>query len=136
MTDEDIALVRESFAHLHRRKNETAEIFYARLFKIAPEVRPMFKGDSAAQRTKLMETLTVAIATLRDPKGFGALLGKLGRNHHGYGVQERHFDDVGKALIWTLRTSLGPAFTPELERAWLSLYDEMASIMIAAGRAA
>lgn len=134
MTDADIKLVRESFAHLHRRKSETAALFYARLFEIAPEVRPLFKGDTAAQGVKLMETLTVAIATLRDPGGLTALLKKLGRGHRGYGVEERHYDSVGAALIWTLRTSLGPAFTPDIERAWRSLYDDIASTMIAAGR--
>ena len=135
MTEDDITLVRESFAQLHRRKNETAELFYARLFEIAPDVRPLFKDDLAAQRIKLMEFLTVAMAMLRDPAGLTVLLRKLGRNHRGYGVQERHFDHVGEALIWTLRTSLGPGFTPELEGAWRSLYGEMASTMIAGGRA-
>lgn len=136
MTDAEIELVRESFAHLHRRKGETAALFYSRLFEIDPEVRPLFKGDIAAQGVKLMETLTVAIATLRDPGGLTALLHKLGRGHRGYGVEERHYDSVGSALIWTLQTSLGPAFTPEIERAWTSLYSDIASAMIAAGRSA
>lgn len=134
MTDADIELVRESFAHLHRRKGETAALFYARLFEIDPEVRPLFKGDIAAQGVKLMEMLTVAIATLRDPGGLTTLLNKLGREHRGYGVEERHYDSVGCALIWTLGTSLGPAFTPEIERAWASLYRDIAGTMIAAGR--
>jgi hemoglobin-like flavoprotein len=136
MTEDEIALVRESFAQLHRRKNETAELFYARLFEIAPEVRPLFKDDLAAQRINLMEFLAVAMATLRDPEGLTILLRKLGRNHRGYGVQEGHYDRVGEALIWTLRMSLGSGFTPELERAWTSLYGDIANIMIAAGRSA
>lgn len=135
MTENEITLVRESFAQLHRRKDETAELFYARLFEIAPDVRPLFKDDIAAQRINLMEFLAVAMAMLRDPSGLTVLLRKLGRNHRGYGVQERHFDYVGEALIWTLRASLGTGFTPTLEGAWRSLYGEMASIMIAAGRA-
>ena len=136
MTEDDITLVRESFAQLHRRKNETAELFYARLFEIAPDVRPLFKDDLAAQRINLMEFLAVAMATLRDPAGLTALFRKLGRSHRGYGVQERHYDHVKQALIWTLGTSLGAGFTPELERAWTSLYADMASAMIAAARAA
>jgi hemoglobin-like flavoprotein len=133
MTQDDIALIRESFAHLHRRRNETAELFYARLFEIAPDVRPLFKDDLAAQRINLMEFLAVAMATLRDPAGLTVLLRKLGRNHRGYGVQEKHYQQVGEALIWTLRTSLGSGFTPELERAWKALYGDMAATMIAAG---
>ena len=136
MTEDDIRLVRESFAHLHRRRSETAALFYGRLFEIAPEVKPMFKGDITAQGVKLMETLTVALAALNDPGGLTVLLQKLGRDHRGYGVQERHYDHLEEALIWTLRTSLGAGFTPEIERAWTTLYGDMAGIMIAAGRAA
>ncbi|HEV7259818.1 MAG TPA: globin domain-containing protein [Bosea sp. (in: a-proteobacteria)] len=135
MTDHDIELVRESFAHLHRRKVETAAMFYGRLFEIAPEVRPLFTKEIAEQSAKLMETLTVAMAALRDPEGLTALLRKLGRNHRSYGVEERHYASVEAALIWTLRASLGRGFTPQLERAWTSVYRHMAGIMIAAGRA-
>jgi hemoglobin-like flavoprotein len=134
MTEDDASLIRDSFAHLHRRKAETGALFYRRLFEIAPEVQPLFKGDIRAQGVKLMETLTVAIAALRDRDGLAALLRKLGREHKGYGVTDAHYDSVGAALIWTLRTSLGPEFTPQAERAWTELYGEIASVMKAAAR--
>ncbi len=136
MTENDIALIRESFAHLHRRKAETAKLFYDRLFEIAPEVRPLFKGDIQAQGAKLMETLLVAIATLNDHDGLTILLEKLGRGHRAYHVEPRHYDYVGEALIWTLRTSLGVGFTPAVERAWTSLYTDIAATMIRAAKAA
>ena len=112
MTDHEIELVRESFAHLHRRKVETAAIFYGRLFDIAPEVKPLFGREIAEQSEKLMETLTVAMAALRDPEGLTALLQKLGRSHRGFGVEERHYDSVEAALIWTLRTPSAPPSRP------------------------
>lgn len=136
MAPDDVTLIRESFAHLHRRKPEAAALFYERLFEIAPEVRPLFKPDIRAQSVKLMETLTVAIATLNDPKGLAILLRKLGREHKSYGVRDSHYDSVGAALIWTLRSSLGSGFTPQIERAWAGLYGEIARIMIEASREA
>jgi hemoglobin-like flavoprotein len=132
--DDDVQRIRDSFAHLHRRKAETGAIFYNRLFEIAPGVRPLFKGDIKAQSIKLMEMLTVAIATLNDREGLAILLRKLGREHKGYGVKDSHYDSVGEALIWTLRTSLGDAFTPRVEQAWTRLYADIASVMIAANR--
>lgn len=135
MAENDVTLIRDSFAHLHRRKTETARIFYDRLFDIAPEVRPLFKGDIAAQGTKLMETLLVAIATLNDRDGLTILLEKLGRDHRGYGVAEHHYDHVGAALIWTLQASLGAGFTPAVEQAWRALYGDIAATMIKASRA-
>jgi hemoglobin-like flavoprotein len=136
MTETDITLIRESFAHLHRRKAETARLFYDRLFEIAPEVRPLFKADIAAQGAKLMETLLVAIASLNDRDGLIILLEKLGRGHRAYHVEPGHYDQVGAALIWTLRTSLGTGFTPEIERAWTTLYGDIAATMIEAAKAA
>jgi nitric oxide dioxygenase len=136
MTENDITLIRESFAHLHRRKTETAQLFYGRLFDIAPEVRPLFKGDIKSQGAKLMETLLVAIATLNDRDGLTILLEKLGRTHRDYHVEPEHYDHVGEALIWTLRTSLGDDFTPAVERAWRSLYDDIAATMLRAAGAA
>lgn len=129
-------MVRESFAHLHRQKDATTKLFYDRLFEIAPDVRRLFKDDLTAQRHNLMEFMAVAMATLRDPAGLSLLLRKLGRMHGGLGVEERHFNAFRTALFWTLKTSLGTAFTPALERAWASLYDIMAREMIAPIRAA
>lgn len=128
-------MVRESFAHLHRHRDTTTKLFYDRLFEIAPDVRPLFKDDLTVQRNNLMEFMAVAMATLRDPAGLSLLLRKLGRMHRGFGVEERHFDDLRGALFWTLKASLGAAFTPALERAWASLYDIMSREMIAAIRA-
>ena len=39
-------------------------MFYARLFEIAPEVRPMFPADITAQRDKLLQMLTTAVSNL------------------------------------------------------------------------
>lgn len=134
MTEDD-ALIRDSFAHLHRRKAESGTLFYRRLFEIAPDVRPLFKGDVRAQGVKLMETLTVAVAALGDRDGLAALLRKLGREHRAYGVRTRHYESVGQALIWTLKTSLGPGFSPQAEQAWVTLYGEIARVMIEAAGA-
>lgn len=135
MTPRETELIRESFAHLHRRKGETAKLFYERLFAVAPETRALFKADMATQGSKLMETFAVALATLNDREGLTMLLRRLGRNHRGYGVVDAHYAKAGEALLWTLKTSLGPAYTPEIEGAWQALYDHMAAVMIETGPA-
>ena len=134
MPRDDATLIRESFAHLHRRKAESGAVFYDRLFEIAPAVRPLFKGDAKAQNLKLMDTLTVAVAMLGDRDGLGAMLRKLGREHKAYGVVDSHYASVGAALIWTLKTQLGLAFSSAHERAWTDLYGEISGIMMAAAR--
>lgn len=132
MTPQDIALVRSSFAQLHRRKIETACLFYERLFNTTPSARALFKTDIETQAAKLMETLMVALATLNDPAGLNVLLNRLGERHIGYGVQPEHYEAVGSALLWTLETSLGNDFTAQTRAAWTELYDQMAKTMLSA----
>jgi hemoglobin-like flavoprotein len=54
---------------------------------------------------------------------------ELGRRHSGYGVQNKHYDTVGAALLWTLEAGLGPDFTGEVREAWASVYALLAQVM-------
>lgn len=131
MTPQEIGLVRASFAQLHRRRIETACLFYERLFTSAPDTRALFRNDIESQARNLMEMLTVALAMLNDPGGLNALLERLGERHRGYGVRREHYDAVRRTLLWTLETSLGESFTQQTREAWVSLYDQMVKAMLA-----
>jgi len=54
------------------------------------------------------------------------------KKHVGYGVKPEHYDTVGSALLSTLSTGLGPAFTPEVKGAWTAAYGALAGVMIGA----
>ena len=54
MTPQQIALVQTSFARVAPIADTAADLFYGRLFEIAPEVRRMFPDDMARQKKKLM----------------------------------------------------------------------------------
>lgn len=131
MTPQQIGLVRASFAQLHRRRIETACLFYERLFTSVPDTRALFRNDVESQARNLMEMLTVALAMLNDPGGLDALLERLGERHRGYGVRREHYGAAREALLWTLETSLGEGFTPQTREAWTNLYDQMAQAMLA-----
>ena len=53
----------------------------------------------------------------------------LGARHVSYGVQDKHYDTVGKALLWTMRKGLGDAFTPDVEAAWSNTYATLGAAM-------
>jgi nitric oxide dioxygenase len=129
MTPEQIQLVRLSFVQVMDIKAAAGRLFYDRLFTIAPEVRPMFKGDIGTQADKLMETLGVAISALKTPTALSPILAQLAKRHAGYGVRDEHYDRVGEALLWTLEKGLGEGFTPEVKTAWTELYRQVASTM-------
>lgn len=132
MNEAQRRLVQESFAQLAPQADALATAFYARLFEIAPQVRPMFTGDMDAQGKKLMRTLGLAISESRRVAQVVPVLEELGRRHMGYGALEAHYPLVGEALLWAIGRQLGPAFTPEIQEAWAALYGRLSQIMLRA----
>ena len=53
------------------------------------------------------------------------------RDDHGglHGLKAERYDSVGEALLWTLDYGLGEAFTPEVKKAWGTLYTLVAKTM-------
>jgi hypothetical protein len=47
-----------------------------------------------------------------------------------FGVKTSHFTAFGEALIWGLQQQFGPAFTPEMQQAWIVLYDAIQEEMM------
>lgn len=136
MTPEKIALVQDSFAKVAPIAETAADIFYDRLFEIAPEVRPLFPEVMTDQKKKLMQMLATAVNGLKDLDAIVPAVQALGARHQAYGVKEEHYDSVGAALLFTLGKGLGDAFTPEVEAAWTDTYGILAGVMIDAQKAA
>ncbi|MAF56320.1 MAG: hemin receptor [Ponticaulis sp.] len=130
MNNDQINLVQTSFAKVVPISETAAELFYGRLFEIAPEVRPLFKGDMKDQGKKLMATLNVAVQSLTDLPKLVPVLEKLAIGHVPYGVKAEHYDKVGAALLWTFEQGLAESWTPETAEAWTETYKIVASTMI------
>jgi len=129
MTPEQVTIIKSNFAQVVGQKEAVGLIFYERLFTIAPEVKPMFKGDLKAQSRKLMDTLALAIGMLRDMPTLVTTLEGLAKRHVGYGVKDEHYAKVGEALLWTLEKGLGSAFTADAKSAWTALYGAVSDVM-------
>jgi len=129
MTLNEKNLVQATFAQVAPIAEVAAELFYGRLFEIAPELRPMFRGDLKEQGRKLMQILAVAVKGLDRLSEILAVVREMGHRHAGYGVRDEHYDTVGAALLWTLEKALGDGFTPEVKSAWVSVYTALATAM-------
>lgn len=129
VSSSQVALVTSSWEKVSAIKDQAAELFYDRLFTIAPEVKPLFPADMREQKQKLMAMLATAVAGLTNLEALIAPLTQLGARHAAYGTQDAHYDAVGRALLWTLEQGLGPAFTPEVKAAWTDVYAVLASVM-------
>jgi hemoglobin-like flavoprotein len=129
MTPKQIALVQASWLRVRPIAEQAAELFYGRLFLLDPSVRALFRGDMKEQGRKLMSMITVAVNSLARLETLVPAVQALGRRHAGYGVEDRHYDIVGGALLWTLEQGLGQEFTKETEDAWRAAYGVLASTM-------
>jgi hemoglobin-like flavoprotein len=129
MTPEQVTMVQESFKKVVPIAGTAADLFYSRLFEIAPDVRPMFPVDLREQKKKLIGILATAVSNLHQLDKIIPAVENLGRRHVGYGVKPEHYQPVAAALLWTLEQGLGADFTPMMKAAWTETYMTLAGVM-------
>ncbi len=136
MTPLQIAIVRNSFAKLTPNHEPVVARFYQKLFEIDPSLRSMFRGDMKAQGTKLIVALATVVRALDNLGPVLETVRDLGRRHVKYGVVDRHYESVGKALLATLEEGFGTAFEGEMREAWTLAYGIVSGAMMEAARTA
>ena len=87
MTPQDVDLVQSTFEKVRPISLAAAGMFYNRLFEMAPDVRPLFKGDMAEQGRKLVATLAVVVDGLTKLDAILPAASALARRHISYGVK-------------------------------------------------
>lgn len=133
MTTHQIDLIKSSWKLAVGDPIAVGGLFYGRLFKIAPEIEPLFSHASITEQSvKLVSLLSYVISKLDKLDDIAMEVGKLAKRHVGYGVKEEHYTAVGLALIWTLRRALADDWNEELQEAWLLCYNTLSSAMIGA----
>ena len=132
MKPEQIELVQRSFAGVVPIAAQASELFYSRLFEIAPEVEPLFVVNMEDQGRMLMSMLATVVSGLDKPETIIPAAEALAVRHKDYGALPEHYDLVGEALIWTLEQGLGDAFTPQTRDAWENAYGLLSGVMLAA----
>ena len=130
MTPAQVTLVEQSFARVAPIADQTAVMFYDRLFEVAPQVRAMFPADMTEQRRKLMATLAVVVNGLSDLESILPAASALAVRHVAYGAKAEHYPVVGSALLWTLEQGLAEGWTPEVADAWRTAYGTLSGFMI------
>lgn len=134
MTPKQIHLVQSSFQKVLPISETAADLFYGKLFELDPSLRALFKGDMKEQGRKLMDMLNVLVQGLDKIQTILGAVQKLGKSHVAYGVQNKHYETVGTALLWTLEQGLGKDFTAETKQAWVETYKLVAGAMQDAAR--
>lgn len=134
VTTEQVELVQESFINVIPIASTAAEIFYARLFELDPELRGLFTGDMRSQGRKLMSMIGAAVNGLNNVDTLLPIVQDLGKRHIGYGVSDEHYNTVAAALLYTLKKGLGELWNDSLNEAWTAVYILLSSIMVDASK--
>ncbi len=135
MIPHQVAIVQDSFKKVVPIAATAADLFYDRLFAIAPKVRPLFPDDLRDQKKKLMAMLAMVVGNLHGIEQMLPTIQDLGRRHVSYGVATEHYELVGEALLWTLEQGLGDDFTPSVKAAWEEAYTALSGAMKSAATA-
>lgn len=131
----DSARIRRTWAKAAAAGDLVGQIFYAKLFDIAPASRAMFPDAMDDQARKLLQTLNWIIDHLDDADALVPAAQNLAVRHVKFGVTAEHYPAVGEALIATLRQGLSAEFDEEDEAAWLRTYAQLSGVMISAAYA-
>jgi nitric oxide dioxygenase len=136
MTPKQQHLIRSTWALVAPITDQAAALFYRRLFELDPDLARLFERvDMIKQGRMLMQTLAVVVKSVDDLAAIVPAVEALGRRHAAYGVATKDYATVAEALLWTLETGLGDAFTPAARQAWATAYQILSSVMIAAAEA-
>jgi hemoglobin-like flavoprotein len=134
--------IRRSWGLVAPIADTVPDLFYKRLFDIAPQYRPLFSDDMVAQKRKLVSMLNFVVKALDWPDEYWTahispdddlvmVVAALGRRHAKlYKVPDEAYAPVGEALLWTLDYGLGEAFTSDVREAWGMLYGVLSTCMI------
>ncbi len=128
-------IIRDSWAEVEPRIEEMGRLFYATLFRIAPESRDLFPVNMEVQRSRLMRALVHVVQMIDQPDELVPFLEQLGRDHRKFGVVAQHYEAVGEALITAIATTAGPAWTPAVRDAWTDAYAAVSTAMRTAAQA-
>ena len=132
ISPDQIELVQQTWRKVVPIADTAATLFYERLFSENPELAPMFAGvDLPEQRNKLVKAIHMVVMSLERIETLVPMIRDLGKRHAGYGVDDAHYAPVGAALLWTLETGLGEAWSDEAAAAWGAAYGLLADTMMA-----
>jgi hemoglobin-like flavoprotein len=144
-SDAEKNAIRKSWRLLIPIADTVADLFYRRLFELAPQYRALFPEDMSGQKKKLIRMLAFIVKSVEwseeewkndvnPDEDLMLVVLALGRRHtHLYRVPKDSYAVVGEALMWTLKQGLGDALDPKTRGAWALLYELLSKTMMMAG---
>lgn len=131
MTNEQVKIIRNTWRSLQGiDATLLGDVFYSRLFLKEPSLRKMFQVPREVQAKKLIDMLDLIVSRLDRLDEVSEDIRQLGKRHVGYGVKPKHYEEVGKALLWSISKGLGKDWNKEVEEAWAACYSTLTGAML------
>lgn len=124
-----VRLIRDSWAKAEPYEADVTVFFYGMLFTLAPATRDFFPINMDVKRNRMLRALVHVVQMVDQPDDLVPFLRQLGRDHRKFGVEPKHYEAIGTALLAAMKRQLGPDWTPEVERAWAEAYTIVARQM-------
>lgn len=133
LNEQEMNLIKKSWGKLRYIDPVViGDAFYSKLFFDRPALRRMFPQEMDAQYKKLMDMLNTIVMRIDKLDELSEEIIAMAKRHEGYGVKPEHYQPVGEALIWTLKTGLGSEWNEELKNAWVKCFGILSNAMIGA----
>ncbi|HPU53196.1 MAG TPA: hypothetical protein PK359_16680 [Burkholderiaceae bacterium] len=124
-------LIERSLEAVAERVGDPAQIVYARLFEMAPNLKDLFVRDTdGAVRGQMLHQVFEMILDLVGGNHYAeVLIATEWLNHQDLGVPASQFDLFFQAMISSFRDALGPQWTPEIDAAWREVMNRIGEII-------
>ncbi len=130
MKDNQIQLVKESWAKVSKEPQYLGAMFYNHLFEVAPQLKPYFVNRIEEQQIKLINMLDYLVSHLDNLSIIEEQVKALAKRHISYGTEIKHYEIIGDNLIWVLAQELAEEWNDKLEQAWTEVYKIVSEAMI------
>jgi hemoglobin-like flavoprotein len=117
MTSESIGRVRASYATLTGDDHALSRHFYAEMFRVSPDLRPLFPSDLEALQKHFDAAIALVIRNLHEYAALQQSLRDLGAQHVGWRARPADYLVARHALVTAVRT-LSPEWNDTLEADW------------------
>ncbi|MCJ8737035.1 hypothetical protein PDJAM_G00019260 [Pangasius djambal] len=143
LTSEHIHMIKESWKVIQEDIAKVGIIVFVRLFETHPECKDVFflfrdvedlerlrtSKELRAHGLRVMSFIEKSVARLDQLERLDSLAVELGRSHYRYSAPPKYYGYVGTEFICAVRPILKEKWTPELEKAWKTLFQYVTWLM-------
>ncbi len=133
LSPQTIQTVKQTAPILGQHAEELTRLFYKRMFRENPEVKPFFNAAhqvSGGQQKALAGAIVAYATHIDNLSALGEAVELIAHKHASLQIQPEHYPIVGENLLAAIQELLGDAATDDIINAWAEAYGFLAEILI------